>query len=251
MATIRVAKRQRFTVIDRRAINDERLSFRARGVLAWLLDKPDDWRVNAATMTREGTEGRDAIRSAIGELRALGYIDQRRVRGDDGRWATETFVFEVPARDGFPEPGFPEPGNPTSGNQASGNQALFEDCDRTRSPKTVTERAARGAAREIAQGYWDWVKEQNGGQPPMSPPFMGCVTVVEACLNAGYEAGAVKRAMATMWHENRPFNKGVIESYLDGRRTPGDAKKHAAGKTNDVIRQMLADEDPMSRPVAS
>ncbi|RIK03508.1 MAG: replication protein, partial [Acidobacteria bacterium] len=34
-----------FTILSNAAINDGRLSFRARGVLMWLLSKPADWRI--------------------------------------------------------------------------------------------------------------------------------------------------------------------------------------------------------------
>jgi hypothetical protein len=37
------AGRRRFTRIDNTAIEDPRLSFRALGVLTYVLSKPDDW----------------------------------------------------------------------------------------------------------------------------------------------------------------------------------------------------------------
>ncbi len=64
MSTIRVGKRHRFTSIDRQAVNDERLSFRALGLLLWLLDKPDGWRIQSETVARNRPEGRDAVRTA-------------------------------------------------------------------------------------------------------------------------------------------------------------------------------------------
>lgn len=98
MGTIRVARRRRYTSIDRRAINDRALSFRARGILHWLLDKPDDWSVRSEAIANESArEGREAVRTALTELEAAGYLVRRRVQGPDGRWATETTVYEDPA----------------------------------------------------------------------------------------------------------------------------------------------------------
>lgn len=119
MTTIRVSKRTRFTVIDRATVNDDQLSYRARGVLLWLLDKPDDWQTDANAIARAGTEGRDAVRAALKELETCGYLSRQTKQGEGGRWQTEVFVRERP-----------EPGNPTSGwkpgpeNPASENQAL-------------------------------------------------------------------------------------------------------------------------------
>ncbi len=38
MSTFRIARRRKFTTIAQETVNDERLSFRARGILLWLLD---------------------------------------------------------------------------------------------------------------------------------------------------------------------------------------------------------------------
>ena len=51
-----------FTILSNAVINDERLSFRARGVLIWLLSKPDDWRTRSDSIAGQSPkEGRDAI----------------------------------------------------------------------------------------------------------------------------------------------------------------------------------------------
>lgn len=127
MTTIRVARRHRFTSIDRRTINDHRLSFRARGVLVWLLDKPDDWHSTSVQIAREAKEGRDAVRAALAELETAGYLVRSRIQDrGTGRWRTEQTVHEVPV----PEPGNPKPGNPASEIQA------------VKPLKTVTENCA-------------------------------------------------------------------------------------------------------------
>lgn len=96
MTTIRVARRNRFTTVDRSTVNDPRLSFRARGILMWLLDKPDDWRADARTIAQAGSEGRDAVRAALAELEEHGYLVRHKYRGDAGRWTTEHTVYERP-----------------------------------------------------------------------------------------------------------------------------------------------------------
>ena len=97
MTTYRVARRTRYTSIDRRSINERRLSFRARGVLVWILDKPDGWEFNAEALAEHGTEGRDAMRTALAELRQAGYIVTTKTRMMNGRWSSSTEVFEHPS----------------------------------------------------------------------------------------------------------------------------------------------------------
>lgn len=94
--TIRVEHRKQFTVVDSRTINDEALSLRATGLLVWLLDKPDGWRINSIEISKRCKEGRDAIRAAIAELEEAGYITREKYRGPDGRWVNEAVVRERP-----------------------------------------------------------------------------------------------------------------------------------------------------------
>lgn len=64
----------RFTVLSNAALRDERLSYRARGILAAALSHADGFDLTRRWIDTHGTEGRDAITSAIGELRRLGYV---------------------------------------------------------------------------------------------------------------------------------------------------------------------------------
>lgn len=109
MTTIRVGKRKRFTMVDRSTVADVRLSFRARGVLLWLLDKPDDWTTTADAIATHGTEGRDAIRSALRELESCAYLVRRKWRTGTGTWQSEWTVYE--------RPNGTEPGRETSAGQ--------------------------------------------------------------------------------------------------------------------------------------
>ena len=93
---------KRFTTIPDETLRDERLSYAARGVLAELLSRPDDWRTNADAVAaraqrergRRG-EGRDPMRAAFAELAAAGYLFRITCRDPRGRCATVVHVFDV------------------------------------------------------------------------------------------------------------------------------------------------------------
>lgn len=116
MTTLRIAKRDRYTSVSRLTINDERLSFRARGVLVWLLDKPDDWRFDSESISGAGSEGRDAVRRALQELESCGYLLREKFRDGGGRFVTIVTVYE--------RPGMPE----MSGDVPSGIPVLDVTC---------------------------------------------------------------------------------------------------------------------------
>jgi len=69
-----------YACIDKVPINDKRLTWKARGVLLYLLSKPDDWRVIIADLINQSPQGESAVRSAIRELREAGYIQREVVR---------------------------------------------------------------------------------------------------------------------------------------------------------------------------
>ena len=81
---IRAARRLRFAILDSRVIEDSRLSWAARGVLTYLLSRPDNWRVLVKDLQRRGNLRRDGIYSVLRELRQAGYVRFERIRNEAG-----------------------------------------------------------------------------------------------------------------------------------------------------------------------
>jgi hypothetical protein len=97
MSIIRVAKQpNQFSIIDRTAADDERLSMKAKGIMFYLLTKPDDWTLNVKDLIRRSADGRDSIYSGIRELRELGYISMRKYQDGKGQFKIEYIVYENP-----------------------------------------------------------------------------------------------------------------------------------------------------------
>lgn len=96
---IRVKKRpSSFVLIDKTFLEDTRLSYKAKGILAYLLSKPDNWKVIVANLVNNSSDGKAAVYSGLRELKKYGYYEKRPVRSEDGRkiarW--ESTVYEVP-----------------------------------------------------------------------------------------------------------------------------------------------------------
>lgn len=110
-----------FTIIENAVLRDSNLSYRARGMLASILSRPEDWKTSAAMLTKDGREGRDAVRTALVELRDAGYIEIVRTRNANGTFNTDYIVYDSPNQDRFPGPDqdrFPGDGYPSPDNQA-------------------------------------------------------------------------------------------------------------------------------------
>ncbi len=78
---IRVQKKLRpYVLLDKGFLRDHKLSWKAKGLLAYLLSHPDDWKVMMEDLTKRATDGEHAVRSAMAELRELGYAKMEAVR---------------------------------------------------------------------------------------------------------------------------------------------------------------------------
>lgn len=83
-----------YTVLPTATLEDARLSFRARGILAYLLAKPDSWKVAADRISKAGKEGIEAVRTALRELRDAGYYRVVTERLADGTFHRITEVYD-------------------------------------------------------------------------------------------------------------------------------------------------------------
>lgn len=107
MVKVRRQRVDPFSRVPHAVLEDERLSWRAKGIMAYLLGRPDDWIIRMRDIQNRSKEGRDAIRSAMQELKRAGYakmiprIDCGRMMG--AMWeVTDISVFdEASPTDGF------------------------------------------------------------------------------------------------------------------------------------------------------
>ncbi len=89
--------RERFTRIDNRTLEDERLSWGARGLLAYLLSRPDRWRIDRHQLASVARNGERAAWALLRELEQAGYLTRERGRGERGRLIWTHVVHEVPS----------------------------------------------------------------------------------------------------------------------------------------------------------
>lgn len=80
-----------FFVSPRAAAQDRELSWESRGMLWYLLSKPDDWVLQPKDLM-QGC-GRDKVYKVLAELIAHGYIVREEVRGDNQKFVE--FIYRV------------------------------------------------------------------------------------------------------------------------------------------------------------
>ncbi|MBJ7939201.1 DnaD domain protein [Bacillus cereus] len=95
MGIIRVKKDSNYSVINNTGLKDERLSWKAKGILAYALTLPDDWTFHISELARHAKDGEDSLRTGFKELKELGYVKRYPVRDGNTkkitRWDTEIY----------------------------------------------------------------------------------------------------------------------------------------------------------------
>jgi hypothetical protein len=87
MSKIKRVKRETpFVQIDKRALQDESLSWKAKGLLAYLLSLPDDWQIYINELKNHATDGRDSTATALKELISAGYITRNYAEREEGKF---------------------------------------------------------------------------------------------------------------------------------------------------------------------
>lgn len=141
-----------FYLLNKAISEDQRLSWAARGLLVFLLGKPDHWEVSTHHLINQTQEckgkasGRDAVRGLIRELEQAGYLQITLARSEGGEFGGRCYtVSESPATD-YPGPVPPSPANPPLVS-IEGKQGLKE-------PVRIEKPMCTKGAQEGFEKFW-------------------------------------------------------------------------------------------------
>lgn len=125
MAIIRTKRTKNFTVLNNDLIRDSRLSFKARGLLQYMLSMPDDWKFYVSELAKHSSkEGESAIKTGLEELEELGYMRRIQRRESNGKFgAVDWEVLDEPAFS--PEVDYPLADKPTAEKPLADNRPLL------------------------------------------------------------------------------------------------------------------------------
>jgi len=86
-----------FTMADNQYITDPNLTAKAKGILLYMLSRPDDWTFYMSEIKQHFSDGESAIRSGIKELIEAGYIERSMIQNEQGRFEGYCYdIFERP-----------------------------------------------------------------------------------------------------------------------------------------------------------
>lgn len=164
-------KNNPFVQMYKQPINNENLSFKAKGILAYLLSKPDDWQVYEVDLQKHATDGKTSISNGIKELIEAGYIEREMKRNEKGQFrGYEYRVYEVPPESGFSDIGLSENGKvDTTNNYITKNKETNTNNGHQQSAKKAksiyyVKVIANDEIYKVVKQYNEWYQDENGGK---------------------------------------------------------------------------------------
>lgn len=156
MGVIRVEHNDNYTTMSNRHLRDERLSLRAIGLMSKMLSLPEDWDYTVKGLCAIVKEGREAVRKALMELEAAGYLVREQGRSSGGNFAGNDYtLYEEPREDLSPLPKKPTTVKPTTDLPTSVNQQQLNNLinKETKEPKHAPAAAAKWEP-DMFERFW-------------------------------------------------------------------------------------------------
>lgn len=92
----RIEKQKNYTVMSNYHLQDKNLSYKAKGLLSFMLSLPENWDYSMKGLVGVSKENIKAIRTILNELKEHGYLEIVQVRDEKGHYKYEYIIRELP-----------------------------------------------------------------------------------------------------------------------------------------------------------
>ena len=119
MATIRIKRYEHsFVQMDKQPFENKKLTWQAKGLFAYLMTLPNDWKVNVQDLSTRSKNGRDSTAKILKELILNGYVHKQRVHNEKGQFKGYNYTVYENRKD---NPSYTETQNTVNGKPVNGN----------------------------------------------------------------------------------------------------------------------------------
>lgn len=220
-----------YTMISKVVTEDETLSWEARGMLTYLLGKPDGWVVRMTDLQGASPAGRDKTRRILQELEEHKYVRRQKLRDEaTGTYYWQSTIYEEPPDNatGWKPVAREEPSGdtiywkPVDGKPTDGKPVDLLSTDILNTPgvpgsEVAHDHPAISAVRHLMRRYpkketWPKIVSVLGETPDLS--------LLRECWLAWCEAGY--NPMSVLWATERYAERvGKSPRELDIKRKGG------------------------------
>lgn len=176
MAIRRNKQTRNYVEIPNATIQDSALSWEARGLLAFMLSKPEDFKIMPAYLVKCGNAGRDKVYKLLNELEIAGYLVKEQGRSDGKYGKSDYVVYDekqktIEYRDLEPDTenalsvNSPFPEMPETVKPDTANQDTNKNRDKKEQSSTTTTTTTRAREKIAISDFVDQVSEAMTGSP--------------------------------------------------------------------------------------
>ena len=95
MSIIRVNKTKNYTVMSNHHLQNRNLTLKAKGLLSEMLSLPENWDYTIEGLARINRESAAAIKSALRELKAEGYLQIRKLKPNETGSGRIEYIYDI------------------------------------------------------------------------------------------------------------------------------------------------------------
>jgi len=224
-------KTENYTIVSNEIFRRPDVSARAKGIYAYIMTLPDDWKLYKSELYKHFSEGRDAIDRAFKELETLGYIMMEKKKDEKGRYVGWDYrIIESIDNSDSLKNRLSE--NPKSENPKSENPQLLS----TNSSQRTNKQSTDNIYSEVSEEIISYLNEKTSSRFKATKVHKG---FIQARLEEGFTKedfftvidNKVATWKGTEWEKYlRPstlFNASKFQGYLNEKPVE---KKHAGSK---------------------
>lgn len=218
----------RFTIVSNDWLRDSALSWKAKGLLAYIASHAPGHALTSDQIVAEGTDGRDAVRAGLVELEQRGYLKRVKLRGEGGKIAGTNYELGEPTQmtvNGKPSAGQPgasadqqeraeSAARNHSGLSGAGKPAGKKNSSLEDQEKTTSGTAADAPAVNLLLGEWiDYLKSKGIEQVPGQWRARYGKEIKHA-LGDGFHVDHIKRALALLLDKGKVGQPNLLPHML-------------------------------------
>lgn len=197
-----------FYLLSKDISEDARLSWAARGLLVYLLGKPDYWSVSITHLRNEtkGSSkptGRDGVYGLLDELISAGYVIRKQSREDGGLLGKYTYTVTESPLPGLPDTAQPLPAQPYTANPTLVSIDLQQELkEQVSTEKQASKKFDAISQRpgNVSEKTWaDWCAFRKELKKPLTPTMCSMQAKTLSGLSESDADATLIKSMTNGW----------------------------------------------------